>query len=280
MTADQVAAAADALRSRLGGEPRVLVVLGSGLGGVVEAADRVTSVPFDSLTGFPPTSVEGHAGRFELARSGATDILFQCGRYHLYEGHSTEVVAGPVRVAAALGVRAVVLTNAAGGIRPTLEPGDLVLLEDHINAMGTSPLVGPVREGESRFPDMTDAYDVGLREIASRVAEEQGIRLERGVYVGVRGPAFETPAEIRMFAASGADVVGMSTVPEVIVARALGLRCLGLSLVTNKAAGLSRTPLDHEEVMEVGRAAGGRLAALLTRLLPEVAAEVYPGSAK
>ncbi len=182
-----------------------------------------------------------------------------------------EIVAAPVRVAAALGVEVMVVTNAAGGIHRTLSPGSLVLIDDHLNLQARSPLIGPVHGTETRFTDMTEAYDAALRERALDAARRLGIRLERGVYAAVTGPSFETPAEIRMLSALGADVVGMSTVPEVLVARASGLRCLGFSLVTNFAAGRTGETLDHEEVIEVAAEAGGRLEALVRAVLGELA---------
>jgi purine-nucleoside phosphorylase len=275
-----VSAAAERIRSRLGPVPDVAVVLGSGLGAVEEALSDPVVMPFEDVPGFPAPTVRGHAGRYVAGTLGGAPVLLQCGRFHLYEGHANDIVAAPVRVAAALGVEVLVLTNAAGAIRPTLEPGDTVLLGDHINWMFGSPLVGPVREGETRFPDMSEAYDAGLRGLAREVAAEVDQRVEEGVYAAVLGPAYETPAEVRMLARMGADVVGMSTVPEVIVARALGLRCLAFSVVTNHAAGLGSGVLSHEEVLECGREAGKRLARLLTRLVPRIVDGGYAVSTK
>jgi purine-nucleoside phosphorylase len=241
----------------------VLVVLGSGLGRLADAVDEPVVVSFNEVPGFPPPTVEGHAGRWVGGTLEGYPVLVQQGRFHVYEGHPLDVVAAPVRVAAALGVEVVVVTNAAGGIRPGLTPGSLLLLDDHINLQARTPLMGPARPGEVRFPDMSVAYDADLRRRALEAADRLGIDLERGVYAAVTGPSFETPAEIRMLATLGADVVGMSTVPEVLVARALGLRCLGFSLVTNLAAGLATGPLHHDEVMEVAAEAGARLEALV-----------------
>lgn len=266
-----VAAAADVLRDRLGVTPRVLVILGSGLGHLAEQVEEAVAVPFTHAPGFPPTTVEGHAGRWVGGMLERCPVLVQQGRFHVYEGHPAAVVAAPVRVAAALGVEIVVVTNAAGGIAVDLAPGSLVLLDDHINLQGRNPLIGPVRPGELRFPDMTRAYDAELRALAAAAAQREGISLARGVYAAVTGPSYETPAEIGMLAALGADVVGMSTVPEVVVARALGLRCLGLSLVTNYAAGRTAEPLHHDEVMDVAREAGGRLGTLVRAVLAGLA---------
>lgn len=260
-------AAARALASRIGAVPDVVLVLGSGLGPLADAVDDPTVVPFQDLPGFPPPGVEGHAGRWVHGRLEGRPVLVQQGRYHLYEGHSPDVVALPVRTARALGADTLVVTNAAGGIRRDLGPGSLVVLDDHLNLQFRSPLVGPVRSGEVRFPDMTEAYDRRLVELAEAAAAAEGIELTRGVYAALSGPAFETPAEIRMLERMGADVVGMSTVPEVLAARASGMRCLGFSLVTNPAAGRAPEPLNHAEVMEVGRKAGATLERLLRAVL-------------
>jgi len=266
----QIAAAAAHLRGIVTREPRIALVLGSGLGHLVDELTEAESIDFSRIPGFPPTGVPGHAGRFAFGRLGGTDVIVQSGRYHMYEGHTPDMVAAPVRVIAALGVTTLVLTNAAGGIRSTLHAGDIVLLEDHINLMSRNPLVGPKREGEERFPDMSAPYDAQLRLLAVEVAAEVGIPLTSGVYAGVLGPSYETPAEVRMLASLGVDVVGMSTVPETIVARARGLRCLAFTLVTNKATGLGGGTLSHAEVVAVGRTAGERLGKLLKALVPRL----------
>jgi purine-nucleoside phosphorylase len=272
--------AAAALRSKLPFLPRLAVVLGSGLGQLVDELADGTSVAFHDLPGLPPAGVPGHEGRFVCGRLGGAAVLFQCGRYHFYEGHAADVVGAPVRVLAALGVEILVLTNAAGGIRPALEPGDLVLLEDHINLMSRSPLLGPVQAGEQRFPDMSAPYDPVLQRIALATADELDLPLARGTYAGVLGPAYETAAEVRMLGRLGADLVGMSTVPEVLVARARGVRCLGFSVVTNKATGLGGGGLSHEEVVAVGRSAGARLAQLLTLMIPRLVVGSQSASTK
>ncbi|HSW30921.1 MAG TPA: purine-nucleoside phosphorylase [Longimicrobiales bacterium] len=262
MTPD-IAKAAALLGEKLSAAPAATLVLGSGLGHVVDAVEDPVTVPFVDLPGFPAAGVAGHAGRFVAGRLGGRYVLVQAGRYHVYEGHAEEVVAAPVRLSAALGVSTLLLTNAAGGVDPALEPGDLVLLDDHLNLMSWSPLFGPVAEGEVRFPDMTEPYDADLAALALAVAGELGIKLRRGVYAALTGPAYETAAEIRMLRTLGADVTGMSTVPEVLVARARGMRCMGLSMVTNKGTGLSAEPLSHADVIAVGRTAGQRVGALL-----------------
>ena len=262
--------AARELQSHLDGTPHVLVVLGSGLGGLAEAVQNPKVIPFSDLPGFPAAGVAGHGSRFVAGTLEGKRVLLQAGRFHFYEGHPAAVVAGPVRVAAHLGVERAVFTNAAGGIDPRFGPGTLMLIEDHINFMGRSPLVGPVLEGEVRFPDMTTAYDAEYRETARRVALERGIPLERGVYAGVLGPNYETPAEIRMLGRLGATAVGMSTVPEVIVARGRGMRVLAVSLITNAAAGISLEELSHEEVLEAGREAAPRLESLIRGVIREM----------
>jgi len=272
-----VSAASEYLRSRIESVPAVCIVLGSGLSAIEGELTEAAVIPFEDVPGFPAPTVEGHAGRYVVGRIGGAQVLLQSGRFHHYEGHSPEVVAAPVRIAAALGVRGLVLTNASGAIRPTLEPGDLLVLSDHINLMFRSPLVGPVRPGETRFPDMSAAYDPRLRHLALEVAVETGEDLHEGTYVAMLGPSYETPAEVRMLGGLGADVVGMSTVPEVLVARALGLRCVAFSVVTNHAAGLGSGGLSHRDVLDVGASAGARLAALLTVLIPRVADELSRG---
>ncbi len=256
-------AARGVLEARLPRPPRVHLVLGSGLGKIAEQMEESVAVSFGELPGLPAATVAGHAGRFLFGELAGVDVMVQSGRLHLYEGWDGATVAAPVRLARALGAEILLVTNAAGGIRSGLEPGSLVLIRDHLNFQLRSPLVGPVFPGEVRFPDMTEAYDPHLRELASRVAGEQGVVLTPGVYAGVLGPSFETPAEIDFLARIGADVVGMSTVPEVLAARAGGMRCLGISLVTNLAAGLSPEKLSHQEVMETG----DRSAAVLQRLV-------------
>jgi len=258
---------AEALGHRLGAAPDVLVVLGSGLGGFEAGLNQATSVAFTEIEGFPAPSVEGHAGRFIAGRVGGLRVLAQSGRLHAYEGHPLDRVALPVRVAAELGAGSLIVTNSAGGVNPELRPGDLVLLKDHVNLMFRSPLVGPLVPGEDRFPDMSRPYDSELRALAAAEARRLGLALRNGVYGAVLGPAYETAAEVRMLAGFGVDVVGMSTVPEVLVARARGMRCLGLSMVTNPATGLAGGPLTHEEVLQVAHEAGGRLATLLTGIL-------------
>jgi purine-nucleoside phosphorylase len=252
--------------------PRVGVVLGSGLGGLADAIEDGVAIPYADIPGWPVSTAVGHAGVLVLGRVDGVPLVVMRGRAHLYEGVPAERAVFGIRVLAALGVSTLVVTNAAGGIHESYEPGQLVLISDHVNLMGTSPLVGPNDDSLGpRFPDLTDAYDPELRRAAREAAQRLQLELGEGVYAAWLGPQFETPAEIRFMRTIGADLAGMSTVPEVIAARHLGLRCLGISVVTNKAAGLAGK-LGHEEVLAVGAEAEPRLTALLRELLPVLAA--------
>ncbi len=268
MSRTRVREGARILHRRAGFRPRLHLVLGSGLGGLAKRLEDPVEVPFDELPGFPAASVEGHAGCFLLGRIAGVPVLVQAGRFHYYEGVGADVVAAPVRVGRALGARTLVLTNAVGGIRPDLVPGSLMLVDDHVNLMFWAPLAGPVADGEERFPDMSRPYDPELMAAAESVALRAGIALPRGTYGAVGGPNFESPAEVRALRTAGADAVGMSTVPEVTVARAGGQRVLAFSLVTNRAAGLGDGIVDHEGVMAYGELAGGTLGVLLEALIP------------
>ena len=250
--------------------PEFYVVLGSGLSALKSRVRGGVSVPFSELPGFPPAGIAGHRGEFVVGLLAGRRTLVQAGRVHLYEGHPASTVVAGVRLAAALGRPVAVFTNAAGGIDRRLSPGDLMLIDDHIDLTGHSALAGPVREGEERFPDMSAPYDVAFQRLAAAEAFRLGIPLQRGVYLGLLGPSYETPAEIRMAATLGADAVGMSTVLEVTTARANGLRCLGFSMITNAAAGLGPGSLDHDEVLDVGARAGARLGDLLMGMLPRL----------
>ena len=279
---EQVAEAAAFLKSRLGAlAPQVGIVLGSGLGAVADAVADPVIIPYNEIPHFPQSTVEGHSGRIVAGLLGDAPVIVMQGRVHFYEGYSPQQVTFPMRVLGLSGVRAVVLTNAAGGIQPGLHVGQLVVLADHINLMGWNPLNGPneprfaVYAGAGlRFFDMTEAYSSALRQLAKEAAVEEGFKLDDGVYLATPGPSFETPAEIRAFRALGATLVGMSTVPETIVARHMGIEVLGISCVTNLAAGLGTTPLSHEEVNETGRWVEKRLTELLQRLTPGIAKRV------
>jgi purine-nucleoside phosphorylase len=263
------------LRERTSLSPRVGVVLGSGLGGFASRLTDRLEIPYETIPHWPVSTAEGHAGRLILGRLGELPVAVMAGRAHLYEGYRPDQVVFGVRVLGRLGARALVLTNAAGGINPAFQRGLLVLISDHINLQGANPLVGPNEESLGpRFPDMTEAYSIRLRQIARETAAELGIPVAEGVYAAMLGPSYETPAEIRFLRIIGADLVGMSTVPEVIAARHMGLSVLAISCVTNMAAGLAPGPLSHREVLETGEMVRDRLSRLLEALLPRIAAEV------
>jgi purine-nucleoside phosphorylase len=259
-----IAEAAAAIRARLGGRtPEVAVVLGSGLGPLAGRLADPIRLRYAEIPHFPATGVVGHEGELVIGTLGGRAVLAQSGRFHLYEGHPADVAALPVRVFARLGIGTLVLTNAAGGVRRTFSRGALMMIADHVNLAFRNPLIGPVLAGEERFPDMSEPYDGGLRALAREVARARGIRLEEGVYLQLLGPSYETPSEVRMAERLGADAVGMSTAVEVIAARALGLRCLGFSTITNPAAGITGERLEHAEVMEVAKRVAGDLERLV-----------------
>jgi len=250
-------------------EPRVGVVLGSGLGGLADELDARVEIPYSDIPGWPVSTAVGHAGTLVLGTLDGVPIAVMRGRAHLYEGIGADRVAFGVRVLGRLGIRSLVVTNAAGGINPDFRPGLLVLISDHVNLQGTSSLVGSNDESLGpRFPDMSDAYDSELRARAREAAARLGIEIGQGVYAAWLGPQFETPAEIRFMRAVGGDLAGMSTVQEVIAARHMGIRVLGISVVTNMAAGVLPEKIDHEAVLEVGAAAAGSLTSLLRELVP------------
>jgi len=269
--AEAARAAADALRSRFGSaKPAAALILGSGLGGLANRITNALRLPFAQIPGFPSATVAGHAGMLISGELAGKRVLALAGRFHMYEGHGAALAAFPTRVLHAFGARTLIVSNAAGGVRRTLLPGDLMLIRDHINFMFRNPLVGPTEAGEVRFPDMSSPYDANLSELARQVARDEGIALREGVYCGLLGPTYETPAEVRMLSFLGADAIGMSTVPEVIVARALGMRALGVSCITNMACGLSTTPITHAEVIETT----ARVAADFERLVSGVVARL------
>ncbi len=263
--------AADVLRQRMPASPAIGLILGSGLGVLADEIEEAVRIPYEEIPGFPVSTVEGHAGRLVYGRlEGATVVAMQ-GRFHYYEGYSLREVTFPVRVMKALGVRELIVTNAAGGVNERFQPGDLMVISDHINLLGTNPLIGPNDpELGPRFPDMTEAYSRRLRQLAKDAAARLGIRLHEGVYVANTGPSYETPAEIRMIRALGGDAVGMSTVPEVIVARHAGMEVLGISCISNLAAGMTDAPLHHDEVVETAE----RVKADFLRLVKAIVAEL------
>jgi purine-nucleoside phosphorylase len=260
------------LRERVTRAPAAVLVLGSGLGGLADEIVDAVRVPYADIPGFPRSTVTGHAGALVAGILNGVEVVAMQGRFHLYEGWDAADVAFPIRVLGALGAELLLLTNAAGGLRAGMEPGDLMLISDHINLTGRNPLVGPVQGREERFPDMSEPYDAELRRAVEAVALELRIPLTQGVYAALLGPSYETPAEVRMLRVLGADAVGMSTVPEVLVARALGMRVVGISCITNLASGLGGAALSHAEVMEVGAGVRDRLASLVRALLPRAVA--------
>jgi purine-nucleoside phosphorylase len=263
--------AAAAVRARIGERaPVAAIVLGSGLGQFAERLSDAVRIPYAEIPHFPAPTVIGHSGELVAGRLEGRDILVQSGRFHMYEGHPASLTALPVRVFSRLGIGTLVLTNAAGGIRRGFGSGTVMLIADHINLSFRNALFGPVLPGELRFPDMSDAYDAELRALAREVARRRKIPLAEGVYVGLLGPSYETAAEIRACERLGADAVGMSTVIEVIAARAAGMRCLGFSAITNPAAGTSLNKLHHLEVMEVAYRIAGELAALIEGVVAEL----------
>ncbi|MEO8560908.1 MAG: purine-nucleoside phosphorylase [bacterium] len=260
--------AADAIVRRIGDEaPSVGIILGSGLGGLVHRIANAVSVRFAEVPGFPTATVVGHAGRLIAGTLAGHRVVALAGRFHMYEGHDAALAGFPVRVLHALGARTLFVSNAAGGINAGYQPGDLMLIRDHINLMFRNPLIGAVEPGDERFPDMSEPYDVGLAQTLRDQASALGFALREGVYCGLLGPTYETLAEVRMLARLGADAVGMSTVPEVIVARAIGMRVAGVSCVTNHAAGISPHPLSHSEVLETTALVGERFEALVERFV-------------
>lgn len=265
---NRASAAAEFVAARAPLQPKLGIVLGSGLGSFARKVEQATAIPYSQIPHFPQSTVPGHSGRLMIGTIGGVPVAVMQGRVHAYEGYSSEEVTFPIRVLSRLGVKTLVLTNAAGGINPAFRQGQLVLISDHINLTGRNPIAGAhdARFGP-RFFDMSDAYSAQLRAVAKDAAKDIDLDLEEGVYLSVLGPSFETPAEIRAFRTMGADLVGMSTVQETIVARQMGIEVLGISCVTNLAAGIQATPLSHEEVLEAGRAVEARLAELLTRLV-------------
>ncbi len=268
----RIDAALAVIRQRTKVQPRVALVLGSGLGSFADTLENATKIPYTAIPTMPVSGVVGHAGNLVIGRAEGLDVVAMQGRVHLYEGHPPADVVFGARLMIRMGARVVIITNAAGGANPAFSPGDLMLIEDHLNLTGQSSLTGLNEDALGvRFPDMSAAYDPGLRAIALEAASAGGFQMVRGVYAGNLGPAYETPAEVRMAQRLGADAVGMSTVLETIAARHMGARVLGISCITNKAAGLSATALDHAEVEETARSSRGRFVALLRGVLSRIA---------
>jgi purine-nucleoside phosphorylase len=245
--------------------PEMAVVLGSGLGGLVKDVRGQVAIPYNEIPDFPDVTIAGHAGRLVIGEISGRVVAVFAGRFHAYEGYPLQLTAFPIRVAHALGARSLFVSNAAGGVNTAFAAGDLMVIEDHLNLTFASPLTGAAEPGDVRFPDMSNAYDPQLRERLHMAATRLGIPLQSGVYAMLPGPAYETPAEVRMLRTLGADAVGMSTVPEVTMARMLGMRVAGISCITNLAAGIEKTPLDHAEVLETT----SRVAILFQSLVRE-----------
>ena len=267
--------AAAFLLSQTSMRPKIGLVLGSGLGAFADDLTEATRIPYAQIPSFPRSTAVGHAGQMVIGKAGGIAVAAMQGRVHLYEGYAAVKVAFPTRVLGRMGIRALILTNAAGGINTQFKQGALVVISDHINLQGQNPLVGANDERfGARFPDMTQVYSKPYREIALQAARKLGKTVHQGVYAGLLGPSYETPAEIRYLRTIGADLVGMSTIPEAIAARHMGIKILAISCVTNMAAGILDQPLNHEEVLETGRRVQGDFVALLNAVLPEIAKDV------
>ena len=265
--------AAAAVRAKSALTPRVALVLGSGLGGFADTLDDRDVVPYGEIPSMPVSKVVGHAGNLVLGRASGTPVVAMQGRVHLYEGHPVEDIVFGVRLMRELGAEAMIITNAAGGCGDGFEAGDLMLINDHLNLTGTNALLGPNEEAFGpRFPDMSQAYDPELGQMADAVAKAMGFGLQRGVYAGLLGPTYETPAEVRMLKGLGADAIGMSTVLEVIAARHMGMRVLGVSCITNLAAGISKVPLSHDEVTETATRVRAQFQGLIGGVLEKMSA--------
>jgi purine-nucleoside phosphorylase len=268
---EQVQAAAGFVRARSKLSPEVAVVLGSGLSDFASTLDRATALGYEEIPNWPASRVIGHEGRLVIGAAADRQLAVLSGRAHLYEGHDLSSVTFGTRVLAALGVKAIILTNAAGGVNTSFVPGDLMVIDDHINLLGSNPLVGPNDERFGvRFPDMSDVYSLRLRQLADKTGNALGLTLKHGVYVACHGPTYETPAEVRYLRTIGADAVGMSTVPEAIVARHMGVEVLGISCITNMAAGVLPKPLHHEEVLEMAKRVGTTFTALLKGVIARI----------
>ena len=259
--------AAARISRHCGRAPQVGLILGSGLGVLGDTLQERTVIPYKDIPGFPLSTVEGHSGQLASGMFGSTACLAMQGRFHYYEGYSLREVTFPVRVMRALGISTLIITNAAGAVNTALTPGDLMLITDHLNLMGDNPLIG-ANTGGPRFPDMSEVYAKALREKAAAIANSMGIQLQQGVYAAMSGPTYETPAEIRMLRTLGADAVGMSTVPEAIVAVHAGMRVLGISCITNMAAGILDQPLSHDEVIETSEKARSTFVQFMQALMP------------
>jgi purine-nucleoside phosphorylase len=268
---DRAQHAAEQILSRAKTQPAIAVVLGSGLGAFADELTDATAIAYKEIHGFSQATVEGHAGKLVIGKAGNVPIAAMQGRFHFYEGYSLDDVTFPSRVLKLLGVRTLILTNAAGSLNTELTPGSLMIISDHINLMGANPLIGPNEDRFGpRFPDLTSTYDPELQSLVIEEAKAMNIDLRRGVYAALSGPSYETPAEIHMVRTLGADAVGMSTVPEAIIARHMEIRLIGISCITNLAAGVSNRPIDHSQVMEIGKSVRAQFTELLRRVIAKL----------
>jgi purine-nucleoside phosphorylase len=273
MDFEKIQNAAQFLKGKYEKNPKIGLILGSGLGVLADEIEQPVKIAYNAIPDFPVSTVEGHAGQLVFGRINEVEVVAMQGRFHYYEGYSFEKVTFPVRVMKELGVEILIVTNAAGGVNESFSPGDLMIITDHINNMGTNPLIGPndSRLGV-RFPDMSEAYDKELRAMAKQISEKLNIKTQEGVYVGNTGPTYETPAEVRMIRTFGGDAVGMSTVPEVIVARHAGMKVMGISCISNMAAGILDQPLNHEEVIETTEKVKANFLAYVKELIKQYGA--------
>ena len=271
LLSEKVELAKEYIKTKIESVPDIAVVLGSGLGSLADEVESQVIIPYTDIPYWPRSTVTGHAGRLVIGKLHGTPVIMMQGRVHYYEGYSMTEVTFPTRVLAVLGIKAIVLTNASGGVNTDIKPGTIVAIQDHINYMGINPLIGENNpDWGVRFPDMTMAYDRDFIKLTCDIAEREGILLRKGVYIAFSGPSFETPAEIRMARILGADVVGMSTVPEVIAANHMGVRVCGISCVANYGAGITDNKLTHQEVMDAMNAASGSLCKLVSKFIKEV----------
>lgn len=261
----------DYIKGKIKNQPEIGIVLGAGLGDFADAIEDKIEIPYTEIPGFPVSTVKGHDGKLIFGKINSKEVCVMKGRIHYYEGYDIKEVVYPIEVLAGLGIKTLILTNAAGGVNTDFEPADLMIINDHINIMGKNPLIGPNDEDLGpRFPDMTDLYNKDLIEVAEKSAKKLGIDIKEGVYMYFTGPSYETAAEVRMARILGADAVGMSTVPEAIIARHRGLKILGISTITNMSTGILDTPLDHTEVVEVGQEVAGKFKELLKEIIEEI----------
>ncbi|UAL50897.1 MULTISPECIES: purine-nucleoside phosphorylase [Metabacillus] len=272
MNIQEIKQSAQFMKEKVKDLPEIGLILGSGLGVLADEIENPVKIPYEEIPNFPVSTVEGHAGQLVFGTLKGANVVAMQGRFHFYEGYDMKKVTFPVRVLKEMGVKTIIVTNAAGGVNESFEPGDLMIISDHINNMGTSPLIGPNDSDLGvRFPDMSQAYSRELRALAKNAASELGIKVQEGVYVGNTGPAYETPAEVRLARVLGGDAVGMSTVPEVIVANHAGMKVLGISCISNMAAGILDQPLSHDEVMETTE----KVKANFLNLVKNIVADIH-----